>query len=346
MQNRPMEEQVLRLLRKNPSGFVSGQEISRHLEVTRTAVWKRVKSLRHMGYEVEASRRLGYRLVRSPDVLTPSEILPILRTKWIGKRVRYFRTVDSTNSEAYRLALMGAKEGEIVLAESQEKGRGRVGRQWFSPAFLNLYLSVILRPNIPPHRASLLTLMAAVATADAIEEYAGLHPTIKWPNDILLNGRKIAGLLNEIHSETDRIHFVVLGIGVNLNVDRQRFPQMIRDRATSLKEEMGQKIARKAFLAILLESLEKWYGIFPKDGGASVLNAWRDRAQIAGKQVKISSFDEVIVGRALDVDSEGALLVQMRNGQRKRIVAGDVDYRGPKAAGRTRRGKRQIPGNQ
>ena len=341
-----MEEQVLSLLRKNPSGFVSGQEISRHLEVTRTAVWKRVKSLRHMGYEIEASRRLGYRLVRSPDLLAPSEILPILKTKGMGRRVRYFRTTDSTNAEAYQLALRGAKEGEIVLAESQEKGRGRIGRQWFSPAFLNLYLSVILRPNIPPHRASLLTLMAAVATADAIEEYAGLHPTIKWPNDLLLNGRKIAGLLNEIHAETDRIHFVVLGIGVNLNVDRQRFPQMIRDRATSLKEEMGQKIARKAFLAILLKSLEKWYGVFPKDGGASVLNAWRDRAQIAGKQVKISSFDEVIVGRAVDVDSEGALLVQMRNGQRKRIVAGDVDYRGPKAVRGPRRGKRQIPGHK
>ena len=341
-----MNEQVLRLLRKRPSGFVSGQEISRQLEVTRTAVWKRVKSLQHLGYEIEASRRLGYRLLRSPDLLTPQEILPILKTERLGKRIHYFRAIDSTNSEAYQLALRGAKEGEIVLAESQEKGRGRIGRQWFSPAFLNLYLSVILRPNLPPHRASLLTLMAAVATADAIEEYAGLHPTIKWPNDLLLNGRKIAGLLNEIHAETDRIHFVVLGIGVNLNVDRQRFPQMIRDRATSLKEEMGQKIARKAFLAILLESLEKWYGVFSKDGGASVLNAWRDRAQIAGKQVKISSFDEVIVGRAVDVDSEGALLVQMRNGQRKRIVAGDVDYRGPKAARGPRRGKRQIPGRQ
>ncbi|MCJ7640448.1 MAG: biotin--[acetyl-CoA-carboxylase] ligase [Desulfobacterales bacterium] len=346
VQKRPMDEQVLRLLRKNPSGFVSGQEISRHLEVTRTAVWKRVKSLRHLGYEIEAFRRLGYRLVRSPDLLTPWEILPILKTKWMGKKIRYFRTIDSTNSEAYQLALRGAKEGEIVLAESQERGRGRVGRQWFSPSSLNLYLSVILRPNLPPHRASLLTLMAAVATADAIETFAGLHPTIKWPNDILLNGRKIAGLLNEIHSETDRIHFVVLGIGVNLNVDRQRFPQGIRDGATSLKEEMGQKISRKAFLAILLESLEKWYGVFPKDGGASVLNAWRDRAQIAGKQVRISSFDEVLVGRAVDVDSEGALLVQMRNGQRKRIVAGDVDYTGTKAAGGTPGAKRQIPSNK
>ena len=305
-----------------------------------------MKSLRHLGYEIEAFRRLGYRLVRSPDLVIPSEISPILKTKWMGKEIRYFRTIDSTNSEAYQLALRGAKEGEIVLAESQEKGRGRVGRQWFSPAFLNLYLSVILRPNLPPHRASLLTLMAAVATADAIERFSGLHPTIKWPNDILLNGRKIAGLLNEIHSETDRIHFVVLGIGVNLNVDRQRFPQMIRDRATSLKEGMGRKISRKAFLAMLLESLEKWYGVFLEDGGASVLNAWRDRAQIAGKHVRISSFDEVLVGRAVDVDSEGALLVQMRNGQRKRIVAGDVDYTATKIGGGILGAKRQIPSSK
>src|SRR4030042_44730 len=247
-----MEEEILQLLREHPSAFLSGEELSRRLNVSRTAVWKRMNHLRSLGYEIEASTRSGYRLVHSPDLLTPSEVKPSLKTRWMGKVIHYFARLDSTNSKAYELATRGAEEGEVVISECQGKGKGRLGRDWFSPPYLNLYLSVILRPKIPPHQAPLITLMAAVATAEAIEKYSGLRPLIKCPNDILLKGRKVEGLLNELQSDTDRIHFVILGIGVNLNVDRQRFPQMIRDRATSLKEGMGRKISRKAFLAMLL----------------------------------------------------------------------------------------------
>lgn len=196
-----MDDEILRLLREYPSAFLSGEEISRRLKVSRTAVWKRMERLRAMGYEIEGSTRSGYRLVQAPDLLTPSEIKPLLKTKWMGKRIHHFQTIDSTNSKAYQLALSGAEEGEVVLSELQEKGKGRLGRQWFSPPSLNLYLSVILRPRIPPHQAPLITLMAAVATADAIRKFSGLLPSIKWPNDILLRDRKVAGLLNEIHSE-------------------------------------------------------------------------------------------------------------------------------------------------
>ncbi len=321
-----MDEQVLRLLKKHASVYVSGEEISRRLKVTRTAVWKKVQRLRAVGYEIEASRRLGYRLVQSPDLLTPEEVLPDLTTKSLGKRVYYFTALDSTNTEAYGLALQGAREGEIVIAEAQKKGRGRVGRLWFSPAFVNLYLSVILRPPISPHQASLITFVAAVATAAAVERFSGVTPTIKWPNDILVKGRKLAGLLNEIHSEVDRVHFIILGIGINLNIDEGMFPKDVRPRATSLKREMGQRVSRKAFLHILLEELERWYGTFLKKGPAPILQAWRDRARIAGKQVRISSLGEIVKGRAIDVDSEGALLVEMRNGKRTRVVAGDVEY--------------------
>ena len=322
-----MDEEILRLLREHPSAFLSGEEISRRLKVTRTAVWKRMKRLRTLGYEIEASTRSGYRLVRSPDLLTPSEINPLLTTKWIGKTIHYFHTIDSTNSKAYQLALGGAGEGEGVIAESQKKGRGRLGRHWFSPPFLNLYLSVILRPKIPPHQASLITLMAAVATADAIQKYSGLLPLIKWPNDILLGDRKVAGLLNEIHSEIDRIHFVILGIGVNLNMDEKMFSREIREVATSLKREMGQTISRKAFLQSLLGELERWYTIFLKEGGATVLEAWRERANIKGKRVKVTSFGETLIGVAVDVDSDGALILKMKDGEQKRIVAGDVEYK-------------------
>jgi BirA family biotin operon repressor/biotin-[acetyl-CoA-carboxylase] ligase len=321
-----MDEEILQLLREHSSDFLSGEEISRQLKVTRTAVWKRVHHLRALGYEIEASTRSGYRLIRSPDLLTPSEIKPLLTTKRMGKTVHYFHSIESTNSEAYQLAIQGAEEGEVVIAESQKKGRGRLGRHWFSPAFLNLYLSVILRPQIPPHQASLITLMAAVAASDAIRRYSGLLPRIKWPNDILLKNRKVAGLLNEIYSEMDRIHFVILGIGVNLNMDGRMFSKEIRGVATSLKREMGQTVSRKTFLRFLLEELERWYAIFLKEGGASVLKAWRERAKIKGKKVKVTSFGETLSGVAVDIDSDGALILEMKDGKRKRIVAGDVEY--------------------
>ena len=247
---RMMDEEILQLLRDRSSTFLSGEEISRRLKVSRTTVWKRMKQLREAGYQIEASTRSGYRLIQSPDLLTPSEIKPILKTKWMGKTIHHFQTIDSTNSKAYQLALNGAGEGEVVISESQEKGRGRLGRQWFSPPFLNLYLSVILRPKIPPHQAPLITLMAAVATADAIRRFSGLLPLIKWPNDILLRDRKVAGLLNEIHSEMDRIHFVILGIGVNLNMDEKKFLKETLSVATSLKIEMGQSGFKKGFSPI------------------------------------------------------------------------------------------------
>jgi BirA family transcriptional regulator, biotin operon repressor / biotin---[acetyl-CoA-carboxylase] ligase len=321
-----MDEEILQLLRDHSSKYLSGEKISHRLKVSRTAVWKRIGRLRALGYEIEASTRSGYRLVGTPDLLTPSEIKPILKTKWLGKTIHHFGALDSTNAQAYQLALDGAEEGEVVISESQEKGKGRLGRQWFSPPFLNLYLSVILRPKIPPHQASLITLMAAVATADAIRQFSGLLPLIKWPNDILLRDRKIAGLLNEIHSEIDRIHFVILGIGVNLNTDESMFSREIRAAATSLMIEMGQTISRKVFLQVLLQELERWYSIFINEGSAVILRAWRSRAHLKGRRVNVTSFGETLAGVAIDVDSDGALILETENGKRKRVVAGDVQY--------------------
>ncbi len=322
-----MEEEILQLLREHPTSFLSGEEISRRLNVSRTAVWKRMRHLRSLGYEIEASTRSGYRLIQSPDILSASEVKPLLKTKWLGKTIHYFHTLESTNSKAYEMATRGAEEGEVIIAESQTKGKGRLGRNWFSPPYLNLYLSVILWPPVPPHQAPLITLMAAVATAEAIEKSSGLQPLIKWPNDILLNGRKMAGLLNEIKSETDRIDFVILGIGVNLNVDEKMFPPGIRSIATSMKREMGQRVSRKNFLASLLQELEKWYTVFLKEGGTAILKSWRERARIKGRQVKMTSFGETITGRAIDVDSDGALIIETKRGERKRVVAGDIEYR-------------------
>ncbi len=329
-----MDDEILKLLREHPTRFLSGEEISRRLKKSRTAIWKRVRHLRSLGYAIEASTRRGYRLIQSPDLLTPAEVKPSLKTRWMGKTIHHFAHLDSTNSRAYELATQGAEEGEIVIAESQEKGRGRLGRSWFSPPHFNLYLSVILRPQLPPHQAPLITLMAAVATAEAIEGYSGLRPVIKWPNDILLEGRKVAGLLNELRSEADRIHFVILGIGVNLNLEKRMFPKEIQPIATSLKQEMGQTVSRKEFLASLLTHLEEWYTVFLREGGEAVLKAWRNWARIEGKPVQVTSFGETLEGVAMDIDSEGALLLKTEAGEVKRVVAGDIEYRKWKVEGR------------
>jgi len=247
-------------------------------------------------------------------------------TEWLGRSVHYFQTIDSTNTKAYELALAGAGEGEAVVAESQEKGRGRLGRPWYSPPYLNLYLSVILRPKISPREAPLLTLVAAVATADAVEEISGLIPMIKWPNDILLGGRKVAGLLNEIHAGADRIDFVILGIGVNINMDAKLLPKEIREIATSLKEETGRAVSRKAFLQALLQKLEAWYKIFSEEGPFPILKAWRDRAQIKGTPLRVTSCGETWTGIAVDIDAHGNLIIETEDGRQKRILTGDVEY--------------------
>ncbi len=326
VQKQTAEEKILELFHQSPSRSISGEQIGRLLGISRTAVWKRIQHLRRLGYEIESSTRAGYRLIRSPDLLIPFEIKPNLQTRWMGKRIHYFRAIDSTNSKAYELALKGAKEGEIVVAESQKRGRGRLGRKWFSPPYLNLYLSVILRPKIPPHQASLITLMAAVATAEGIEKYSGLKPLIKWPNDILLGNRKLAGLLNEIRSEGDRIEFIILGIGINLNMGEGQFPEEIRPLATSLKIEKGEPISRKAFLQTLLKELEEWYEIFLREGGERILKAWKERSKIKGRRIRVTSFGQSLTGEAVDVDSEGALILRMKKGERRRIVAGDIEY--------------------
>jgi len=321
-----MEEEILKILRNAKSGFVSGEDISFALNVSRTAVWKRIKKLKQIGYKIDAHPRSGYRLIDCPDILTPSELNPLLETEWIGKKIHYFQEIDSTNSKAYQIASLGAKEGEIVIAESQKKGRGRLGRTWVSPPYLNLYLSIILRPNILPNQAPLITLLSAVATAEAIKRFSGITLSIKWPNDILIDGRKLAGILNEINSEMDRINFVIIGIGININMDKNKFPKELRQKATSLKIETGKNVSRKELTCVLLKEIEDWYKIFLENGAQPIIEAWRKWADIKGKMVKVSSFQETIVGRAIDIDSEGALIIEIEKGEFKKIIAGDVEY--------------------
>lgn len=315
---------ILRLFREQ-DGFVSGETISRELHVSRTAIWKQINGLRKLGYVIEAVPSRGYYLKSAPDVLSVEEIAAHLNAATIGRHIICLGVSASTNSDAFRLAEQGADEGTVVLADSQSSGKGRMGRVWSSPAGVNLYCSIILRPGGMPYEAPQLTFLSAVAVARAIEQASGLNPEIKWPNDVLINGKKVAGLLNEMSAETDGINFVILGIGVNLNMTIEQFPADLRHPATSLLLETGRPISRAAFTAVMLNELDRLYGDFTSHGFAPVREEWQRRCNAHGRQLTVSDGGaEIARGMFAGIDGSGALLVQETDGTINRILSGDV----------------------
>jgi BirA family biotin operon repressor/biotin-[acetyl-CoA-carboxylase] ligase len=324
------EELVLGFLAEAGDDFTSGEMLSGKLGLSRTAVWKCVESLREKGYRIDAVQARGYRLVEIPDRLTALELAPLLNTHDIGRTIHYRDSLPSTNDHAYRLAQEGASHGEVVIAEEQTAGRGRRGRSWVSPAGANLYFSVILRPELSPQRAPELTLLVAVAVAETIRE-AGAPAVIKWPNDLLVDGRKIAGILAEMSSEVDNLNFVVIGVGVNLNVRAGDFPPELESVATSLMEARGQRVPRALFTAALWTRLERWLDQHQENGFAPVREAWRALTNTLGQEVLVKTETREFRGRAEDMDEAGALLVRTPDGL-ERIVAGDLEQIRPRVS--------------
>ena len=315
---------ILRLFREQ-DGFVSGETISRELRVSRTAIWKQINGLRKLGYVIEAIPSRGYYLKSAPDVLTIAEISAHLNTAIIGRHIVCLAETASTNGDAFRLAEQGADEGTVVLADAQSNGKGRMGRVWSSPAGVNLYCSVVLRPVVMPYEAPQLTFLSAVAVARAIEQFSGLRPEIKWPNDVLINGSKVAGLLNEMSAETDGVNFVILGIGVNLNMTAEQFPDDLRHPATSLLVEAGRPFGRAGFVAVMLNELDRLYGDFISNGFAPVREEWQRLCNAHGRELEVSDGGpETVRGMFAGIDDSGALLVQGLNGTINRILSGDV----------------------
>jgi BirA family biotin operon repressor/biotin-[acetyl-CoA-carboxylase] ligase len=316
---------ILRLFREAGSGFVSGELISRELQVSRTAVWKHINGLRDAGYIVEAIPSRGYHLLSSPDILSVDEVRDKLCTTRVGRQLVCLPKTASTNADAFHLAEAGAEEGTTVIADAQSGGKGRRGRIWSSPAGVNLYCSIVLRPAILPHEAPQLTFLSAVAVARAIEQTTALKPEIKWPNDVLINGQKVAGLLNEMSAETDGINFVILGIGVNLNMTPAQFPADVRTPATSLLIEMGRAINRSQFAARMLGELDLLYTEFLCLGFGPVRDEWQLRCNANGREVVVSEADgETVRGMFHGIDGDGALLVRSPDGMVDRILSGDV----------------------
>jgi BirA family biotin operon repressor/biotin-[acetyl-CoA-carboxylase] ligase len=251
-----------------------------------------------------------------------------LRQGWAAKRLggnfHYFPELDSTNIYARQLAENGAREGEIVIAEAQTQGRGRLGRRWQSPPFANLYFSVILRPQLPPAHAPQITLMAAVALAETVESFIRQSSTIKWPNDILVGGKKLAGILTEAACDSERLHYVILGIGVNLNYRLAAMPDEIRTRATSVAELTGKSVSRESFLRRLIHDLDRCYGELEEASFSSLAPRWEAHFGLRGQRVRVELFDQIVTGWARGIDRDGALLVQDDQGRTQRVIAGDV----------------------
>jgi len=317
-------DKILAMLLERRDSFVSGAQLSRSLEISRSAVWKQIKTLRELGYGIAAEPSKGYRLESSPDTLLPAEIRQGLGTSVIGCKIVCLQETGSTNAVAFRMAEEGAPEGTTVIADSQTGGKGRLGRVWASPPGVNLYCSILLRPQIQPMEASQLTFLSVVALARAIEKLTPLSPRIKWPNDILIEGKKVAGLLNEMSAETDKVNFVVLGIGVNLNMTIDEFPAELRHPATSLYLESGVRVRRTDFARCLLQELDSIYGTFLREGYGPVRSEWLQRSRLAGERVTVSNNDRVTVGRVSGIDEYGALLLEVDDGTTVQVLAGDV----------------------
>ena len=320
-----MKGKILELLRKAGDSYISGEEIAQGLGVSRTAVWKHIQALKEDGYDIVSHSHSGYSLKESPDLLLSEEIKPLLHTKIIGKKIVHFDKVSSSNDEAKKLALQGAPDGTVIVAEEQTGGKGRLSRGWFSPKYKGIWFSMLLRPTFLPQEAPKCTLMTAVALTRAIRKF-GVDVGIKWPNDILYNGKKLDGTLTEMNAEMERIHYVIIGTGLNVNILPEDFPEELRDIGISLQSIKGERLARVPLFAEILNAMDELYCEVLEHGFSKVLDEWRKYSVTLGREINVIGVKETYAGVAADIDEDGALLVDTPKG-RTRVLAGDVSIR-------------------
>ncbi|TCK90574.1 BirA family biotin operon repressor/biotin-[acetyl-CoA-carboxylase] ligase [Natranaerovirga hydrolytica] len=321
-----MRRKILKYLKEN-DGYVSGQELSNQLGVSRTSVWKVIKQLREQGYEIDSVSNKGYALRQSPDILTKEEVELNLNTEFIGKDVKVYESIDSTNKQAKRLAVEDATEGTVVIAEEQTEGKGRRGKSWSSPPKQGLWMTIILKPKIHPSKASMVTLLAGLSVVQAINDCSQNKAQIKWPNDTVINEKKVSGILTEMSSELDLVNYIVVGIGVNVNT--QTFDDAIKDTATSLYIEEGKSYERAVIAQKILKKFEQNYILFLKEKNLKlVLDTYEKNCINLSRQVKIIHHNEVEYGKAIGISEEGHLIVLDENGTEKLLNSGEVSIRG------------------
>ncbi|MBL7085141.1 MAG: biotin--[acetyl-CoA-carboxylase] ligase [Candidatus Omnitrophica bacterium] len=316
-----MDEKILKILRSHQDTFISGQQLSRKLSVSSSTIARHIHKLQEEGYDIQAQPYWGYKLVGLPDKLLAQEISWRLKTEVIGKKILSYNIVDSTNTIAFSLAEEGMPEGTVVFAEGQRKGKGRLGRTWASPKSQGIYLSLILRPKIAPAGASLITLLAAVSCAETIRKICGLTSQIRWPNDILVNNKKVCGILTEMNAQDHNVKFIILGIGINVNTQISKLSR----GASSLKEEAKKtKFSRIELARQLLRRLDRDYLYFKHKGSTKLTTQWKNFSALSGKRVKVYFVHKAIEGLAQDIDEQGALIVRLDNGFKQHVVTGDV----------------------
>ena len=314
---------LVTLLAENATIVVSGARVAREIGVSRSAVWTWVERLRELGVRVKGHPRTGYFLERVPDILTPDMLRQRLKGSLFGKRIHHFFKVDSTNRVALELAHAGEPEGAVVLAEEQTVGRGRAGRTWHSERAVGIYVTLVLRPKLAPVQAPLLTMMAGLSAYTAIQAHSGLVADLKWPNDLLISGKKVGGILTEMHAEPGQVRFVIVGIG--LNVNQEKFPAELGSLATSLRIESGRPQSRLELLVRLLREFENDYNEFLREGSASVIDRFTKVSSYAqGKRVRVSNGKDAFTGVTAGLGPEGLLQVQRDSGQVTTVIAGDV----------------------
>ncbi|MCM8796482.1 MAG: biotin--[acetyl-CoA-carboxylase] ligase [Candidatus Omnitrophica bacterium] len=314
-----MREKILDLL-KRKTNYISGDFLAQRLGISRQALWKHIQDLKELGYDIVAVPHLGYRLQATPDRLFDCEVSRNLNTRILGRKIYYFESITSTMDAAMELGIKGAPEGSVVIAEAQTRGRGRLGRVWFSPKYKGIYFSVILRPKLAPANISILTLLAAVSVVEAVKKIAGVDTEIKWPNDILLENKKLGGILTELNAEMDKVNFVIIGIGLNVNNDKRFLPS----GAISLKEKSAQETSRIELLQEILRRLETNYFILGHKGSKAIIERWREYAITLHRRVKVYCQGQYIEGEVVNIDTDGGLLVRKDSGVIQKIFSGDL----------------------
>ncbi|MCG7343051.1 biotin--[acetyl-CoA-carboxylase] ligase [Sporosarcina sp. ACRSL] len=317
-------DELLKKLFEAQGNPVSGQEFAEEYGLSRTAIWKYIKEFEEDGYEIASIKKKGYVLIDIPDIVNAANIRRFLQTKTYGTTIDYYKSCDSTQNLAHDFAQAGALDGTLIISEEQTAGKGRLSRPWNSTAHKGIWMSLIIRPSLMPQQAPQMTLVAAVAIVRAIENVSGIEATIKWPNDIMINGKKMTGILTELQSEPDRVKAIILGIGMNVNHEEEDFPKELRDIATSLKIACGKKIDRAKLIAEILGFLELYTKMYEKHGFGPIKLLWESYSNTAGKQIRAVMLNETIEGTALGISEDGLLELKLDDGTVRGIYSADI----------------------
>lgn len=317
-------QQILQVFEQQGDTFISGEQLSKQLGCSRTAVWKQIENLRAEGYVFEAVSRRGYRLIKAPAKFNIARLSSELQTQKLGRKIHYYDTVTSTNTIAHEQVVQGAEEGTLIIAECQTDGRGRLGRPWFSPKGKGIWMSLVLKPRIPLFFTPQLTLVTAVALCRSIKRMCAVDIGIKWPNDLLISGKKVSGILLESSAEDERLKYIVCGIGISANMQLDEFPDELQSIATSLAIEMGHEIEREKLVATFLKEFEDLFELYYTQGFSPIRSLWEALSVSLGRPIHAYTAQGIIEGIATALDESGALIIKQLDGQEVRIYAGEI----------------------